>query len=112
MHRVAVGEVVTQRPLPDREVAVKWLMPVPAVAGSDHFTTRPLCRAVTLTFCGTLGAALGYTAVLGALGSESPSEPCATTVKVYASPSVSPVTVHVVAPVVEQVSPPGVEVTV
>lgn len=53
----------------------------------------------------------GVTAAEGELAALEPAALVAITVKVYAVPFVSPVTAHDSAPAVEQVKPPGDEVT-
>jgi hypothetical protein len=58
------------------------------------------------------GGAVGVTASLAPDVAEEPAPFSAVTVKVYPVPAVRPVTVHVVAPVVVQVRPPGEDVTV
>ena len=58
------------------------------------------------------GGAVGVTASLASDALEEPTLFAAVTVKVYGVPAVRPVTVHVVAPVVVQVRPPGAAVAV
>ena len=69
--------------------------------------------AVAVTPVGAPGTTpVGVTELDAALAAPVPTLLVAVTVKVYAVPGVRPVTVHVSAPVVVQVRPPGFEVTV
>ncbi|GAA3288824.1 hypothetical protein GCM10020218_055840 [Dactylosporangium vinaceum] len=89
-------------PVPGVQLTVAWPVPGVAVTATGPAGATPL---------GSNGGA-GTTVLEGALAAESPPAECATTVKVYATPFVSPPTSHVVPVVVSQVNPPGAAVTV
>ena len=102
--------------------ALPWLnvvSPGNLIHGRTAWLSRCLAVPVTVMRCPSrlpvmviegLGAATGVTALLGAEVSPHPAPLSAFTVKVYAVPLASPVTVHVSAEV-RQVWPPGDEVT-
>jgi hypothetical protein len=84
----------------------------PVVDGAVQMTEADLLSAVAATCVGALGRSSGSTALDGVDVGPTPRTFMAATTKVYVVPLVSPLTVHVVAPVVVQVFPPGVAVTV
>ena len=67
---------------------------------------------MAVTAIGAPGVVTGVTLLLADEGALSPALLVAVTVKVKAVPLLNPVTVQVVAPVVVQVWPPGLAVTV
>ena len=67
---------------------------------------------VAMTLVGAPGAVAMSSGALGAEAGPVPMTLVAVTVNVYVAPVVRPETVHVVAPVVVQVNPPVLEVTV
>ena len=82
------------------------------LAGAVHDTTDwVLALDVAVTLVGTLGVVAGVAAAEGAEADPVPAALMAVTVKVYAVPLVSPVTVQVVT-VAEHVAMPGEAVTV
>jgi hypothetical protein len=86
----------------------------PPFAGAVQDTTAETFLAVAETPVGASGIVLGVTAADGLLVTLVPLAPFALTVKVYAVPFVSPVTVAVVVVLVGVVTdaPPGEAVTV
>ena len=83
----------------------------PLLAGAAHDTVACVLPAVAVTPVGAPGAVAGVTAVEGEDALLVPRLLVAVTVKVYAVPLASPVTVHDVV-VDVQVSPSGEDVTV
>ena len=97
-------------------VVARWVM-VPApdtrtllVMSAPVRPTVPRAES-TVTLAGVTGAAVGTTAAVGTDAGPGPNSLLAVTVKVYAAPVVSPLTVQL-AEVVVQVLPPGRDVTV
>ena len=84
----------------------------PSLAGAVHDSAADAFPGTAVTPVGAPGTAAGVTAALGDEGGEVPAALVAVTVNVYAVPLTRPVTVAVVAPVVEAVRPPGAAVTV
>jgi hypothetical protein len=84
----------------------------PLFVGATHeiVTTPPAALAATAV--GALGAPTTTIGADAALDAPVPATFRAATLNVYDVPAVRPVTVHVSAPVVVQVRPSGVEVTV
>ena len=78
----------------------------PSVPGEDHDTTASAFPGLALTPVGAVGTVAGVSDGEGVDAVDVPSTFVADTENVYWSPFVSPVTVHAVGPVVEQVSPP------
>jgi hypothetical protein len=68
-----------------------------------HETVTSPSPATTRTEVGGFGATAGVTAFEATEAGDEPYGEVATTVKVYVVPFVKPLTVHVVAPVVEHV---------
>jgi hypothetical protein len=96
---------------PGDEVTVYRVMGwPPLLAGASHETEAELLKPTALTPVGAPGVVAGVTAL------ETPAELVpmalvAVTRKLYETPLVRPTTVQLVAPVVPQVRPPGIEVT-
>jgi hypothetical protein len=85
----------------------------PLLAGAVHATVAEVVDAtVAVGADGVDGGPAGVTALDGDDARLVPTTLVAVTVKVYEVPLVRPVTVQVRAPVVVQVKPPGLEVTV
>jgi hypothetical protein len=82
------------------------------LAGAAHDTSAREVPATAQTAVGAPGTVRGVTAELAADATDVPFALVAVTVKVYAVPFASPVTVAVVAPDVVAVAPPGDAVTV
>ena len=82
----------------------------PSSAGADQVMTALASPGVAATAVGDPGVVRGVTGAERALAGPVPAALEAVTVKVYAVPLVSPVTVHLVVDVV-QLRPPGLEVT-
>ena len=83
----------------------------PSLSGVDHVTTTAPAVATSPMLSGTLGTSAGVVASEAAEGELGPLALIATTENVYATPLVKPSTVQNVAPLVEQVAPPGLAVT-
>ena len=75
-------------------------------------TELPFTFEVAKTLVGTPGAVTGIAAAEASEAVDVPDAFVAVTLKVYQVPLVRPVTTHVRAPLVAQVLPLGVEVTV
>ena len=84
----------------------------PFDCGADQATSPVPLPGVPVTPVGEPGSVPGVTPLDRVELALVPTALLAVTVKVYGWPFVSPVTVQVSAPVVEQVLPPGAEVTV
>ena len=84
----------------------------PSDAGTDHDTAAEASPLAADTPVGAPGVVIGVTAVDAPEATEVPTELVAVTVNVYEVPLTKPVTVHDSAAVVEQVLPPGDDVTV
>ena len=96
---------------PGIAVTVYAVMGEPFDAAAVHVTNALLSAGVAIGAAGTAGIPIGV-ALAPADAGLLPAELCATTVKVYVTPTVSLVTVQVSAPVVVQVLFPGLEVAV
>jgi hypothetical protein len=112
--QLVASAAATQDAPPGLAVTVKWSMPAPTLP-TVQYAVALLSPPLTLIRVGAPGGP-GVTDGDGALGPESPvpNTPTAATVKVYARPAVSPVTVQldVNGSGVEQVLPSGDDVTV
>ena len=87
------------------------MIAAPLLGGAVKLTLALAFPKVALTFCGAPGTPAGVTLFEAADAGPVPMPLVAVTVKVYAVPSVSPVTpIGLVAPFA--VTPPGLEVTV
>src|SRR5690242_14875590 len=97
---------------PGLEVTRYWVMgDPPSLAGAENDTVAWASPAVAEPIVGAPGAAAGVTEFEALDAAPSPTEFVAVTVKVYATPFVSPVTtIGLDEPVC--VMPPGLEVTV
>jgi hypothetical protein len=84
----------------------------PFETGATHVTVAEPTLLTAITNVGAPGTVAGTTAFDGDDGTELPLMLAAVTTKVYEVLLVSPLTVHETAPVVVQVEPPGLEVTV
>jgi hypothetical protein len=82
------------------------------LTGAAHVTVACRSPGAAVTLVGAPGGPVGLTVLDGADAEPVPIAFVAVTVKVYAVPLVSPVTVAVRAPVVLDVNPPGEDVTV
>jgi len=84
----------------------------PLPEGAVQLTVAWASPAVAVTPVGAPGTVRGVTEFDGEDGALLPTAFVATTVNVYAVPLLRAVTVAVVAPPVEAVKPPGLDVTV
>jgi hypothetical protein len=84
----------------------------PVLVGAVQLTVTLWLAPLPITPVGAPGTLAGTTAADATDGALAPTEFEAVTLKVYDLPSLSPETVQVSAPVVEQVAPPGEAVTV
>jgi len=84
----------------------------PVSAGAVHTTTElEFTFEPAITVVGTPGTVAGTTAAEAADNTEPPDTLIAITLNVYDDPFVKPVTTQLVSPLVTQVRPPGVAVT-
>ena len=114
MRPVTVHEVeaVVHAKEPGDEVTVyEVISPPPLEVGANQVTTTDDEPDIPATDRGALGVVAGVIEEVGLADIPEPFLLMATTEKVYAVPFVRPQTMHVSAPLVLQVAPPGLAVT-